>query len=157
MGRTLKRLSTLKKLKHFGGLKRPGKLVPNAAPNLSPPKMAVCYGTTPPPWLLLAISLPKWVTGGRVLTMDEVLWFYALGDFHDMARMGMNVVRIPVPCRVFHDDVVVTKDFLRTVLRLLDRAKGEGLKAILVLGGGDRGGQSGAGIVDGGTQGGPPA
>jgi hypothetical protein len=27
MGRTLKRLSTLKKLKHFGGLKRPGKLI----------------------------------------------------------------------------------------------------------------------------------
>ncbi len=27
MGGTLKRLSTLKKLKHFGGLKRPGKLV----------------------------------------------------------------------------------------------------------------------------------
>jgi aryl-phospho-beta-D-glucosidase BglC (GH1 family) len=71
--------------------------------------------------------------GGRVLTMDEVLWFYAPGDFHDMAGMGVNAVRIPVPCWAFHDDVVVNRDFPRTVLRLLDRAKRAGLKAILVL------------------------
>jgi hypothetical protein len=70
--------------------------------------------------------------------MNEVLWFYAPGDFHDMARMDMNVVRIPVHCRAFHDNVVVNGDFLRTVLRLLDRAKGAGLKSILVLVGGTR-------------------
>jgi hypothetical protein len=98
--------------------------------------MAVCYRTTPPPWLLLAISQPKWVTVGRVLMMDEVLWFYVLGDFRDMAGMGMNTVRIPVPCWEFHDDIVVNGDFLCTVSRLLDRAKGAGLKAILVLVGG---------------------
>jgi hypothetical protein len=65
--------------------------------------------------------------------MDKVLRFYAPGDFHDMAGMGVNAVRIPVPCRAFHDNVVVNGDFLRTVLRLLDRAEGAGLKAILVL------------------------
>ena len=68
--------------------------------------------------------------------MDEVLQFYALGDFHDMDGMGVNAVRISVPCRAFHDDTVVNGDFLRTVLRLLDRAEGAGLKAILVLVGG---------------------
>jgi hypothetical protein len=65
--------------------------------------------------------------------MDKVLRFYAPGDFHNMAGMGMNTVHIPVPCRAFHDNVVVNGDFPRTVLRLLDRAKGAGLKAILVL------------------------
>jgi hypothetical protein len=65
--------------------------------------------------------------------MDEVLRFYAPGDFHDMAGMGANVVRIPVPCQAFHDDVVVNGDFPRTVSTLLDRAKGAGLKVILVL------------------------
>jgi hypothetical protein len=100
--------------------------------------MVVCYRTTPSPWLLLAISWPKWVTGGRVLTMDEVLRFYAPGDFHEMAEMGVNAVRIPVPCQAFHDDVVVNGDFPCTVSRLLDRAKGAGLKAILVLVGGTR-------------------
>jgi hypothetical protein len=30
--------------------------------------------------------------------MDKVLRFYMPGDFHDMARMGVNAVRIPVPC-----------------------------------------------------------
>ncbi len=68
--------------------------------------------------------------------MDEVLRFYAPGDFHDMAGMGMNSVRIPVPCRVFHDNVVVNGDFLCMVSRLLDRAKGAGLKVILFLMGG---------------------
>jgi hypothetical protein len=68
--------------------------------------------------------------------MDEVLRFYASVDFQDMARMGVNAVRIPVPCRAFHDDVVVNGDFPLTVLRLLDRAEGAGLKAILVLVGG---------------------
>jgi hypothetical protein len=95
--------------------------------------MVVCYRTMPPPWLLLTISQPNWVTGGRVLTMDEVLWFYMPGDFHDMAGMGMNVVRIPVPCWAIHDNVIVNGDLLRMVLRLLDRAKGAGLKSILVL------------------------
>jgi hypothetical protein len=87
--------------------------------------------------------------------MDEVLRFYAPGDFHDVAGMGMNAMRIPVPCWAFHDDVVVNGDFSRTVSRLLDRAEGVGLKAILVCEG-DGGGRSGAGIVDGGTQGRPP-
>ena len=68
--------------------------------------------------------------------MDEVVWFYAPGDFHDMAGMGVNAVRIPVPCWAFHDNVAVNRDFLRTVSRLLDRAEGAGLKAILVLVGG---------------------
>jgi hypothetical protein len=68
--------------------------------------------------------------------MDKVLWFYAPGDFHDMAGMGMNTVRIPVPCRAFHDDVVINGDFPRMVSRLLDRAEGAGLKTILVLVGG---------------------
>ncbi len=68
--------------------------------------------------------------------MDKVLRFYAPGDFHNMAGMGVNAVRIHVPCRAFHDDVVVNGDFPRMVSRLLDRAKGAGLKAILVLVGG---------------------
>ncbi len=67
--------------------------------------------------------------------MDEVLRFYALGDFHNMDGMGMNAVHIPVPCRAFHDNVV-NGEFPRMVLRLLDRAEGVGLKAILVLVGG---------------------
>ncbi len=62
--------------------------------------------------------------------------FYVPGDFHDMARMCMNALRIPVPCWAFHDVVVVNGDFPHTVSRLLDRAKGAGLKAILVLVGG---------------------
>jgi hypothetical protein len=65
--------------------------------------------------------------------MDKVLGFYTLGDFHDMAGMGVNAVRIPVPCWAFHDDVVVNGDFPCMISRLLDRAKGAGLKAILVL------------------------
>ncbi len=68
--------------------------------------------------------------------MDKVLRFYPLGDFHDMAGMGMNAVRIPMPCWAFHDNVIVNGDFPRTVSRLLDRAKWAGLKAILVLMGG---------------------
>jgi aryl-phospho-beta-D-glucosidase BglC (GH1 family) len=68
--------------------------------------------------------------------MDEVLQFYATGDFHDMAGMGVNAVRIPMPCWAFHDDAVVNGDFPRTVSRLLDRAKGAELKVILVLMGG---------------------
>jgi hypothetical protein len=98
--------------------------------------MAVCYRTTPPPRLHLATSWPKWVTGGRVLMMDKVLRFYAPGDFHNMAGMGVNGVHIPMPCRAFHDNVVVNGDFPCTVSRLLDRAEGAGLKAILVLVGG---------------------
>ncbi len=68
--------------------------------------------------------------------MDEVLQFYVPGDFHDMSGMGVNAVRIPVPCWAFHDNVVVNGDFPRTVSRLLDRAEGAGLKVILVLVGG---------------------
>jgi hypothetical protein len=30
--------------------------------------------------------------------MDKMLQFYALGDFHNMAQMGVNAVHIPVPC-----------------------------------------------------------
>ena len=67
--------------------------------------------------------------------MDKVLRFYTPGDFHNMARMGVNAVRIPMPCWAF-DDIVVNGDFQRTVSRLLDRAKEAGLKAILVLVGG---------------------
>ncbi len=89
--------------------------------------------------------------------MDKVLWFYTPGDFHDMAGMSVNAVRIPVPCRAFHDKVAVNGDFPRMVSRLLDRAEGAGLKAIFGPHGGDRGGRSRAGIVDGGTQGGPLA
>jgi hypothetical protein len=68
--------------------------------------------------------------------MDKMLQFYAPRDFHDMAGMGVNAVPIPVPCQAFHEDVVVNGEFLHTVSRLLDRAKGAGLKAILVLVGG---------------------
>ncbi len=74
--------------------------------------------------------------GGRVLTMDEGLQFYAPGDFHDMARIGVNAVRILVPCWAFHDNVAVSGDFPHMVSRLLDRAEGAGLKAIFVLVGG---------------------
>jgi hypothetical protein len=68
--------------------------------------------------------------------MDKVLQFYTPGDFHNMARMGVNAVRIPVLCWAFHDNVVINGDFPHTVSRLLDRAEGAGLKAILVLVGG---------------------
>ncbi len=78
--------------------------------------------------------------------MDEVLRFYAPVDFHYMARMGVNAVRIPVPCWAFHDDVVVNGDFPSMVSRLLDRADGGGLKAILVLIGGMRGDVLGLGL-----------
>jgi hypothetical protein len=53
-----------------------------------------------------------------------------------MAGMGVNAVCIPLPCPAFHDNIVVNGDFPCTVSRLLDRAKGAGLKAILVLVGG---------------------
>jgi hypothetical protein len=53
-----------------------------------------------------------------------------------MAGMGVNAMHIPMPCWEFHDNVVVNGDFPRTVSRLLDRAEGAGLKAILVLVGG---------------------
>ncbi len=68
--------------------------------------------------------------------MNEVLRFYVPGDFHNMAGMGVNAMRIPVPCRAFHEDIVIIGDFPHTVSRLLDRAEGVGLKAILVLMGG---------------------
>jgi hypothetical protein len=68
--------------------------------------------------------------------MDKVLRYYTPGDFHDMTGMGVNAVHIPVPCQEFHYNVIVNGNFPRTVLRLLDRAKGAGLKAILVLVGG---------------------
>jgi hypothetical protein len=98
--------------------------------------MAVCYRTMPPPWLLSSISLPKWITGGRVLTMDKVLQFYVLGEFHSMAGMGVNAMRIPMPCQAFQDGAIVNGDFPCMVSRLLERAKGAGLKVILVLVGG---------------------
>ena len=65
--------------------------------------------------------------------MDKVLRFYAPGDFHNMAKIGVNTMHIPVPCQVFHDNVVINGDFPHTVSRLLDRAKGARLKVILVL------------------------
>jgi hypothetical protein len=68
--------------------------------------------------------------------MDKVLRFYVPGDFHHMAGMGVNAMCIPVPCREFHDNIVINRDFLHLVSRLLDRAEGAGLKAILVLMGG---------------------
>jgi hypothetical protein len=68
--------------------------------------------------------------------MDKVLQFYVPGDFHNTAGMGVNAVRIPISCWAFHDSVVVNGVFPRMALRLLDRAKGAGLKAILVLVGG---------------------
>ncbi len=46
----------------------------------------------------------------------------------------------------FHDDGVVNGDFPRTVSRLLERAKGAGLKAILVLVGGTGEGVPGLGL-----------
>ncbi len=95
--------------------------------------MAVCYSTTPPPRLLLGIYWPKWVLGGWVLTVGKVLRVYAPGVVHNMAQMGVNTVHIPVPCQVFHDNVVVNGYFPHTVSRLLDRAKGARLKVILVL------------------------
>ncbi len=68
--------------------------------------------------------------------MDEVLRLYAPGDFHNMARMGVIAMRIPVPCRAFYDDVVINGNFPRTVSRQLGRSEGVGLKVILVLVGG---------------------
>ncbi len=58
----------------------------------------------------------------------------------------MLFLMIPVPCWAFHDDVLVNGDFPRTVSRLLDRAEGEGLKAILVLVGGTGEGVLGLGL-----------
>ncbi len=89
--------------------------------------------------------------------MDKVLRFYAPGDFHNMARMGVNAVRIPVPCWTFHDDVLVNGDFPRTVSRLLDRAEGAGLEAILVLVGGMGEDILGLGLLMEEMQGGLPA
>ncbi len=63
-----------------------------------------------------------------------------------MAGMGVNTMRIPVPCWAFHDDVVINGDFPCTVSKLLDRAKGAGLKAILVLVGGTWGDVLGLGL-----------
>jgi hypothetical protein len=121
----------------------------------TPPKMVVCYRTTPPPWLLLAISQPKWITGGNVLTMDEVLRFYAPRDFHNMAEMGVNAVRIPMPCRAFHDDVSSTGTSVHG-LEAVGQGRGCGVEGDFGPRGGDGGGRSGAGIVNGGMQGGPP-
>jgi hypothetical protein len=95
--------------------------------------MAVCNA---PPLASFDHILAKVGHGGRVLTMDKMLRFYGLGDFHNMARMGVNAVRIPVPFQAFHDDVVIIGDIPRTVSRLLDGAEGAGLKTILVLMGG---------------------
>jgi hypothetical protein len=71
-----------------------------------------------------------WITGGKILTMDEVRLFYAPSDFHDMADLGVNAVQIPVPCDVFYEK---GNEIEATVTKLLDRATNAGLSAILVL------------------------
>lgn len=71
-----------------------------------------------------------WITGGKVLTMDEVLLFYTASDFHDMADLGVNAVQIPVPCDVFYEK---GNEIEATITNLLDRATNAGLSAILVL------------------------
>ncbi len=78
-----------------------------------------------------------WVTGGKVLTMEEVAEFYPRKDFRDMAEMGVNTVVVPAPCRAFYSRGEVAE----TLSRLLERAEGAGLKAIIVLV--DEGGGSG--------------
>lgn len=71
-----------------------------------------------------------WVTGGKTLTMDEVKLFYAQSDFHDMAKLGVNAVQIPVPCDAFY---IKGNEVQATITRLLDRAANAGLGAVLVL------------------------
>jgi hypothetical protein len=71
-----------------------------------------------------------WVTGSKTLTMDEVRIFYAASDFHDMAKLGVNAVQIPVPCDAFY---IKGNEVEATITRLLERATKEGLGAILVL------------------------
>lgn len=71
-----------------------------------------------------------WITGGKILTMDEVRLFYTASDFHDMADLGVNAVQIPVPCDVFYEK---GNEIEATVTKLLDRATNAGLSAILVL------------------------
>lgn len=70
-----------------------------------------------------------WVTGGKVLAMEEVAEFYSKKDFRDMAELGVNTVVMPVPCRAFSSKGEVAE----TVSRMLERAEGAGLKAIIVL------------------------
>ena len=65
-----------------------------------------------------------WVTGGKTLAMDEVKLFYAHSDFHDMAKLGVNAVQIPVPCDAFY---IKGNEVQATITRLLDRATNAGL------------------------------
>mmetsp|Transcript_14190 Transcript_14190/g.30833 ORF Transcript_14190/g.30833 Transcript_14190/m.30833 type:complete len:558 (-) Transcript_14190:136-1809(-) len=69
------------------------------------------------------------ITGGQVLSMDEVKDFYKSKDFRQMADLGVNTVQIPVPCDTFYENGVMAN----TVSRLLAKADTAGLSAILVL------------------------
>lgn len=70
-----------------------------------------------------------WVTGGKVLSMEQVLEFYNSKEFKAMAKLGVNTVQIPVPCNAFAGE----GDVADTVTVLLETLGKAGLSAILVL------------------------
>jgi hypothetical protein len=79
-----------------------------------------------------------WITPNmdRSLTMDEVLKFYPSSDFVYMSNLGVNAVRIPVPCDAFANDTneaMDGEDVIGTLSILLGRAEDAGLGAILSL------------------------
>jgi len=71
----------------------------------------------------------EWVTGGRVLSMEEVLDFYSYKEFKNMSKLGVNTVQIPVPCNAFIG-VGEIADTITTMLKDVSKA---GLNAILTL------------------------
>ncbi len=71
----------------------------------------------------------EWVTGGKILTMEEVLNFYSYEEFEKMAKLGVNTVQIPVPCNAF----IGVGEMADTITAMLEDVSKAGLSAILAL------------------------
>ena len=70
----------------------------------------------------------SWV--GPKLSLDEIGELYTAQDFHDMAKLGLNAVQIPVFTSAFESG---NEDVKEAIKDMLDLADGAGLGAILVL------------------------
>jgi anti-sigma28 factor (negative regulator of flagellin synthesis) len=73
-----------------------------------------------------------WATQGKELTIEEATKFYAVEDFDDMKKLGLNTVQIPVHAKLFSrlNPPVGWKDLLLDTLHQVQIA---GLQVVLLL------------------------
>lgn len=71
-----------------------------------------------------------WMGAKEMLTLNEAKNFYSAKDFHDMKKLGLNAVQVPVFTSTFEDG---SEDIKNTIGELLDLVDDAGLSAILVL------------------------